>query len=931
MIERLRAARSSLTTLVALLAFAGLLSASPALAADEHPYLPAMHLEALEGPCGTTTDSYGNLYVAGYEGTVGIYDPAGVLLTEFLPGEIAAVYPCGIAVDQAGAVYLAGFGIPSERKVIKLVPDEFPPTASTGYALDESAGDEGVIVDKGAQAVAVDPETGDVYVAEEGTNEVQRLAVPPVAQCTAPDTKLVFAWTPTDEIGTTEVPCGANQGTTQSALEDLLGPGAVEVLSGESLPNTYRIRFTGTLGNTDFPVGVLETREAGTGIVRSTSTAQPNVNGAPSKISTYESDGTPVPGAIGTGVSAAVYYGVDVDASSGRVFAVDVQNLGVDVFDPFVSKNTPSTTIDGSDNPNFSDGFGDLTEGFLAVDQTTGNFFVNNVGYSAFELPNKGNGVIAQFTPAGEFVSQIGPTFDDGGLEFESEIAAPIGLTVDDGPCSPNRGNVYVAANWENVYAFGPTSPFTPAAPAVTVVDPPEGPTAGGDTVTVTGTELGCADLTGGAVEFGGTPATDVDVNATGTELTATAPAHAAGTVDVTVTTPNGSSTTTAADEYTYLAVPTVASLSPDRGPSGGGNVVTVVGTELSGADESGGSVEFDGIDATAVTVNDTGTQLTATAPAHAAGPVDVTVTTPGGISATSSASQYAYTAAPVVTGVSPDRGPLEAGTVVTVTGTGLAGAEGPAGAVKFGAVPATDIDVNPAGTELTAVAPAGGAGAVHVTATTVGGTSVTSAADEYTYVAPPALTVVKAGAGSGSVKCDDGPCETTYPYGSSVTLEAAAAAGSTFAGFSGGGCSGTGSCTVVVKSPTTVTATFDVVPQKKEEGGGQTPLPPGNEQGAVIDIAPAAQVKGGTAQLNVSCPGPGSCKGTIKLTAKVKVGKKAKTIVLGTASYEIPAGSSTVVKVKLSAAAKKRLKKGALKVKVRGAVNGTVTLKPRG
>jgi hypothetical protein len=285
-----------------------------------------------------------------------------------------------------------------------------------------------------------------------------------------------------------------------------------------------------------------------------------------------------------------------------------------------------------------------------------------------------------------------------------------------------------------------------------------------------------------------------------------------------------------------------------------------------------------------------------------------------------------------VVTGVNPDRGPLEAGTVVTVTGTGLVGADEPGGVVEFGAVTATDVDVNPAGTELTAVAPAGGAGTVHVTVTTIGGTSATSADDEYTHISPSALMVVKAGTGSGSVECDGGPCEATYPYGSSVTLEAAAAAGSTFAGFSGGGCSGTGSCTVVVKSQATVTATFDVVPQKKEDGGGQTPPPPGNEEGAVIDMTPAAQVKGGAAQLNVSCPGPGPCKGTIKLTAKLKVGKKTKAIVVGTASYEIPAGSSTVVKVKLSTAAKKRLKKGALKVKVRGsAVNGTVTLRQRG
>jgi hypothetical protein len=107
--------------------------------------------------------------------------------------------------------------------------------------------------------------------------------------------------------------------------------------------------------------------------------------------------------------------------------------------------------------------------------------------------------------------------------------------------------------------------------------------------------------------------------------------------------------------------------------------------------------------------------------------------------------------------------------------------------------------------------------------------------------------------------------------------------------------------------------------------GGGTTP--PGTAK-----LATAATVSKGKAQVKVSCAGPGSCRGTLKLTAKVGKGKKKKTVVIGTASYEILAGGSQTVEVKLSAAAKKRLKQGALKVKVSGGgAQGTVTLRQGG
>ena len=87
---------------------------------------------------------------------------------------------------------------------------------------------------------------------------------------------------------------------------------------------------------------------------------------------------------------------------------------------------------------------------------------------------------------------------------------------------------------------------------------------------------------------------------------------------------------------------------------------------------------------------------------------------------------------------------------------------------------------------------------------------------DSYLCDHPPpsyTLTVALAGTGSGSVtgsgiSCP-GICSDSYPAGTMVTLTGAAELGSSFAGWSGGGCSGTGTCTVTMSSGQSVTATF--------------------------------------------------------------------------------------------------------------------------
>jgi hypothetical protein len=75
-------------------------------------------------------------------------------------------------------------------------------------------------------------------------------------------------------------------------------------------------------------------------------------------------------------------------------------------------------------------------------------------------------------------------------------------------------------------------------------------------------------------------------------------------------------------------------------------------------------------------------------------------------------------------------------------------------------------------------------------------------------------LTVIQAGTGSGTVTVIRAVCPGacgphTYPHGAQLTLTATYALGSTFTGWSGGGCSGTAECTLTMNSDQGVTATF--------------------------------------------------------------------------------------------------------------------------
>ena len=177
----------------------------------------------------------------------------------------------------------------------------------------------------------------------------------------------------------------------------------------------------------------------------------------------------------------------------------------------------------------------------------------------------------------------------------------------------------------------GPVYFFYLNAPALLLVSPSQGPTAGGTTVTLTG-----SDFTGAtAVSFGATPATSFTVNSAN-QITAVAPAGT-GTVQVTVTTTGGTSNPVS---YGYVAPPFLTALLPAFGPTSAGNSVTLTGTNLTTTQ----AVHFAGVPAAFTVLSDT--SVVAVAPPGSVGADFVNVTTFGG---TSNNIVYTRVAAPEI------------------------------------------------------------------------------------------------------------------------------------------------------------------------------------------------------------------------------------------------------------------------------------------
>jgi actin-like ATPase involved in cell morphogenesis len=178
---------------------------------------------------------------------------------------------------------------------------------------------------------------------------------------------------------------------------------------------------------------------------------------------------------------------------------------------------------------------------------------------------------------------------------------------------------------------------------------------------------------------------------------------------------------------------PAVTAVSPICAKGVSGDQVTITGSGFTGVT----AVRFGSALASATVNSDA--SITATSPSGATGTVDVTVTGPGGTSATTSSDLFIYPTRPTVTGVSPSSFSGILNTQVTITGSGFTCA----GSANFYGVGAGQNFKVISDSEITVTDPLPSWTltqdlTVDVIVTGPGVTSPTSSSDHFTYTPPP-------------------------------------------------------------------------------------------------------------------------------------------------------------------------------------------------
>jgi hypothetical protein len=333
-----------------------------------------------------------------------------------------------------------------------------------------------------------------------------------------------------------------------------------------------------------------------------------------------------------------------------------------------------------------------------------------------------------------------GTSITISGTNFVSGATVSIGGTsASISSVSPTSIVAVTSAKTAGTYNLVVTNPDTQTAtlgnaytynnpPVLSSVSPAGGPLAGGNTVTLVGANFNSM----AAITIGSGSCTSVLANST--TATCTAPAGSSGAKTVTITNPDGTSSSLT-NAYSYNPAPTVSSIAPNAGRLTAGVLATISGSNF----QAGATVSVGGV-ATAVTAT-SATSLFVTLPANSAGQKNIVVTNPDTQTGTL-VNGYTYQGAPTISSISPASGALGGGTAVTLTGTGFLSAA----TVSIGSAPLSGITVV-SSTSITGFTTSSTSGAKDVVVTNTD-SQVGTLTNGYTYSAGPSVASSSPAAG---------------------------------------------------------------------------------------------------------------------------------------------------------------------------------------
>jgi hypothetical protein len=519
---------------------------------------------------------------------------------------------------------------------------------------------------------------------------------------------------------------------------------------------------------------------------------------------------------------------------------VDVLGAGFTGATSVTFGGVPGTIVSNSNNG---------TDLKVKVPAMTGSTTCDQNG-SSFDASNNATNDICQTqvvvnTPVGpSSTSTILPLYE-GAIAFEDDGVIPVPPGDEGAPAATE-------------YDYVPKPTITSIS--TTLADPTSlASEEGGSVVTITGKGFNLASLEW--VNFG--PPTSADseqffnlVSVTGKKIEILAPGLASNTISPTTVRVSVKSAAGLSNEVgaVYAGVPTVSSVLATSGPTAG---------KPAAPDTGGTPIDIKGQgfanQVLAVTFNDiatpfsfgtqynfsanSNTDLTTKTVAQNPAVVDTQLCTVTDCSQPSSQNPdnpndtadffiLFPPGNPKIDSITPASGPSTGGTEVTITGENL----GCVTDISFGTTEAVDfsnaealLDCGSTNT-VTVKTPPHPVGTVQVSLNTVESVvtpGVPAATGTFTYTTPPKeiLSVHKSGSGSGKVTSAPAgiscgaTCSVGFPQGTSVTLTAKAAKGSTFSGWSGA-CKGKTTCKLTVTAATSVTAKFTgkpcVVPKLK-------------------------------------------------------------------------------------------------------------------